>query len=96
MPAASRPARAPASSCGAPARRRPETWEPHFTLHGFRYAEITGRRGGFPGLDIVAHAHHTGMTRTGWFDCSNEQVSRLHENVGLWRSGPRRRRTCRG
>ncbi|KUN64758.1 alpha-L-rhamnosidase [Streptomyces griseorubiginosus] len=62
----------------------PETWEPRFTLHGFRYAEITGwRGGGFPGRDIVARVHHTDMARTGWFACSNDQVNRLHQNV-VW------------
>ncbi|AYC43387.1 alpha-L-rhamnosidase [Streptomyces griseorubiginosus] len=62
----------------------PETWEPRFTLHGFRYAEITGwRGGGFPGRDIVARVHHTDMARTGWFTCSNDQVNRLHQNV-VW------------
>ncbi|MET7695010.1 family 78 glycoside hydrolase catalytic domain [Streptomyces sp. NPDC005483] len=61
----------------------PETWEPRFTLHGFRYAEITGWRGGDPYRDVVARVHHTDMARTGWFACSNEQVNRLHENV-VW------------
>ncbi|MEU1193971.1 family 78 glycoside hydrolase catalytic domain, partial [Streptomyces sp. NPDC005859] len=61
----------------------PETWEPRFTLHGFRYAEITGWRGGDPHRDVVARVHHTDMARTGWFECSNEQVNRLHENV-VW------------
>lgn len=61
----------------------PETWEPRFTLHGFRYAEITGWRGGDPHRDITARVHHTDMARTGWFACSDEQVNRLHENV-VW------------
>ncbi|MFG2953635.1 family 78 glycoside hydrolase catalytic domain [Streptomyces sp. NPDC048291] len=61
----------------------PETWEPRFTLHGFRYAEITGWRGGDPYRGIVARVHHTDMARTGWFACSDEQVNRLHENV-VW------------
>lgn len=60
-----------------------ETWEPRFTIHGFRYAEITGWRGGNPHLDITARVHHTDMARTGWFECSNDQVNRLHENV-VW------------
>ncbi|CBG75426.1 putative exported rhamnosidase A [Streptomyces scabiei 87.22] len=61
----------------------PETWEPRFTIHGFRYAEITGWRGGDPHRDITARVHHTDMARTGWFECSNEQVNRLHRNV-VW------------
>jgi alpha-L-rhamnosidase len=60
-----------------------ETWEPRFTLHGFRYAEITGWRGGEPRTDVVARVYHTDMERTGSFECSNELVNRLHDNV-VW------------
>ena len=61
-----------------------ETWRPRFTFHGFRYAEVTG----WPGEldrpdDITALVLHTDMRRTGWFDCSDERVNRLHENV-VW------------
>jgi alpha-L-rhamnosidase len=64
-----------------------ETWEPRFTIHGFRYAEIDG----WPGdLDaavaegrIVARVYHSDMERTGWFESSNPLVNRLHDNV-LW------------
>lgn len=62
------------------------TWEPRFTFHGFRYAEIEGWPGVFPSLEdcpVVARVYHTDMERTGWFECSNELVNRLHENV-LW------------
>jgi alpha-L-rhamnosidase len=61
----------------------PETWEPRFTIHGFRYAEITGWCGGDPRRDITARVYHTDMARTGWFDCSNELVNQLHQNV-VW------------
>ena len=62
----------------------PRTWQPRFTLHGFRYAEITG----WPGDDlpegaVTALVHHTDMRRTGWFACSDPLVNRLHENV-VW------------
>jgi len=68
---------------GGGADTKAETWEPRFTIHGFRYAEITGWRGGDPYRDIDARVYHTDMARTGWFECSNEQVNRLHENV-VW------------
>ena len=29
-----------------------ETWEPHFTFHGFRYVEVTGYPG-MPGQDAI-------------------------------------------
>jgi alpha-L-rhamnosidase len=60
-----------------------EIWEPRFTFHGFRYAEISG----WPGevdLDAVrAVVCHSDLERTGWFECSDPLVNRLHENV-VW------------
>ncbi|MEV4947155.1 family 78 glycoside hydrolase catalytic domain [Streptomyces sp. NPDC053755] len=61
----------------------PYTWEPRFTLHGFRYAEITGWPGDLPEDAVTARVHHTDMRRTGWFECSDPMVNRLHENV-VW------------
>ncbi|MFE4836707.1 family 78 glycoside hydrolase catalytic domain [Arthrobacter sp. NPDC056691] len=60
-----------------------ETWEPRFTLHGFRYAEVSGWTGGNPAENIVARVYHTDMERTGWFESSDPELNRLHENV-LW------------
>ncbi|PVZ55963.1 alpha-L-rhamnosidase [Arthrobacter sp. H-02-3] len=59
----------------------PETWEPRFTIHGFRYAEIDGWTGGDLSENMVARVYHTDMERTGWFDSSNPDLNRLHENV---------------
>ena len=63
-----------------------ETWEPRFTFHGFRYAEI-GAHGPTlqpPGPEaITAVVCHSDMERTGWFSCSDERITRLHENV-VW------------
>lgn len=59
----------------------PETWEPRFTIHGFRYAEITGWTGGAVADNVVARVYHTDMERTGWFECSHAGLNRLHENV---------------
>ena len=64
-----------------------EEWGPRFTFHGFRYVQVTG----WPGdLDadvrsggIVARVYHTDMERTGWFECSDGLVNRLHDNV-VW------------
>lgn len=60
-----------------------ETWEPRFTLHGFRYAEIDGWTGGDVTENVVARVYHTDMVRTGWFECSDPDLNRLHDNV-LW------------
>lgn len=58
-------------------------WEPRFTLHGFRYAEISGAIGAVDLDSVVARVYHTDMERTGWFDSSDPLLNRLHENV-LW------------
>ncbi|SHN14775.1 glycoside hydrolase family 78 protein [Cryptosporangium aurantiacum] len=60
-----------------------EEFEPRFTFHGFRYAEITGPLGAVPPDDVRAVVVHSDMERTGWFECSNPLVNRLHENV-VW------------
>ncbi|MFF3663908.1 family 78 glycoside hydrolase catalytic domain [Streptomyces olivochromogenes] len=60
-----------------------QSWEPRFTLHGFRYAEVEGWPGDLTDGAIVARVYHTDMRRTGWFECSDPMVNRLHENV-VW------------
>ncbi|MDQ4492068.1 glycoside hydrolase family 78 protein [Sinomonas sp. ASV486] len=57
------------------------TWEPRFAMHGFRYAEITGDIDAVDLEALTARVHHTDMERTGWFECSDPLVNRLHENV---------------
>ncbi|NUP41070.1 MAG: family 78 glycoside hydrolase catalytic domain, partial [Streptomyces sp.] len=60
-----------------------ETYEPRFTFHGFRYAEIGNWPGELDPSAVEAVVLHTDMTRTGWFETSHELVNRLHENV-VW------------
>ena len=60
-----------------------EEWEPRFTFHGFRYAEVTGWTGGDIMDDVEARVLHTDMPRLGSFECSDPAVNRLHENV-VW------------
>jgi alpha-L-rhamnosidase len=60
-----------------------ETWEPRFTFHGFRYAEIAGWPGDFDPASVTAVVIHSDMERTGWFESSHDLVNRLHENV-VW------------
>jgi alpha-L-rhamnosidase len=61
----------------------PETWEPRFTFHGFRYVEVSGWPRELRAEDLRAIVCHSDMQRTGWFECSDPLVNRLHENV-LW------------
>ena len=64
-----------------------EQWEPRFTFHGFRYIEVTGWPGDLAQAaaegDVTARVYHTDMRRTGWFECSDELLNRLHENI-VW------------
>src|SRR6266702_3378984 len=60
-----------------------ETWEPRFTFHGFRYAEVAGWPGSLQEEDIHAVVCHSDLERTGWFECSDPLINRLHENV-VW------------
>ena len=58
-----------------------ETWQPHFTFHGFRYLEITGlpQR---PALDSVhGIVVGTDIARTGEFSCSDPGVNQLQSNI---------------
>ncbi len=60
-----------------------ETWEPRFTFHGFRYAEIEGWPDLLRAEDLCAVVCHSDMERVGWFECSDPLLNRLHENV-VW------------
>lgn len=60
-----------------------EVWEPRFTSHGFRYADIEGWSGEVYPDDVRALVLHSDMERTGWFDCSDPLLNQLHQNV-LW------------
>ncbi len=58
-------------------------WEPRFTIHGFRYAEISGYNGDLSDIEIVGRVYHSDMRRTGWLETSDPELNRLHENV-VW------------
>ena len=58
-----------------------ELWEPRFTLHSFRYIEMTGFPG-VPTLDsLEGRVVHTAVTTSGHFTCSNAFFNRIHSNV---------------
>ncbi len=60
-----------------------ETWEPAFTFHGFRYAEVDGWPGELDPGAVTAIVVHSDMVRTGWFSSSDPMIDQLHENV-VW------------
>jgi alpha-L-rhamnosidase len=61
----------------------PEEWEPRFTFHGFRYAEVEEWPGPFDPAAVTAVVVHSDMERTGRFESSHRLVNRLHENI-VW------------
>ncbi|MGW1783657.1 family 78 glycoside hydrolase catalytic domain [Streptomyces sp. NPDC002143] len=60
-----------------------EVWEPRFTFHGFRYAAVENWPGELSADDVSAVVLHSDMDRTGWFECSDASLNRLHENI-VW------------
>ncbi|KAH8768151.1 bacterial alpha-L-rhamnosidase-domain-containing protein [Diaporthe sp. PMI_573] len=64
--------------------RAKTSWSPEFTFHGFRYIELTGVSAEEVSKDnLSALVLHSDMRRTGHFSCSNELITKLHENV-VW------------
>ncbi|CAN5669265.1 glycoside hydrolase family 78 protein [soil metagenome] len=61
----------------------PETWEPRFTFHGFRYAEVSGWPGTLDPTAIEAIVLHSDLASTGSFDCSSELINQMHRNA-VW------------
>jgi alpha-L-rhamnosidase len=60
-----------------------ETYEPRFTYHGFRYAEISGSPK-LPTLIAVEGCFvHTDVEQTGDFSCSHSLINQIHRNI-LW------------
>ena len=60
-----------------------ETLEPHFTFHGFRYAEIAGYPGTLKAGDLHAVVVGSDNPPTGTFESSNPDLNRLYENI-VW------------
>lgn len=59
-----------------------ESWEPRFTFHGFRYAQIDNWPADSPLTDAVeAVVCHTDMQRAGHFECSDSDLNKLYQNV---------------
>ncbi len=60
-----------------------EVFEPRFTFHGFRYAEVNGYPGELTEDDLVARVLHNDTPFTGRFACSDRMVDQLHANI-VW------------
>lgn len=59
----------------------PESFEPRFTYHGFRFVEVTG----FPGKpvleDIEGKVVHDALEENGVFESSNDVLNRTYHNM---------------
>ncbi|KAL7625877.1 hypothetical protein AAE478_005101 [Parahypoxylon ruwenzoriense] len=61
-----------------------QVWEPTFTYHGFRYVMVEGWPVDGTQLDensVTAIVVHSDMEETGFFECSDELINKLHKNV---------------
>lgn len=59
------------------------TLEPSFTIHGFRYAEVSGYDGDLSASDVVAAVCGSDLERVGEFSCADPALNQLHSNI-LW------------
>jgi alpha-L-rhamnosidase len=60
-----------------------EVFEPRFTFHGFRYAEVTG----VDEFELTGRVVHSDTPRSGWFECSDELVNQLWRNINWSQRG---------
>jgi len=65
----------------------PEVLEPRFTLHGFRYAEISGYPGDIGQADIVARVVHSDIAPAGEFESSQPWLNQLFRNIDWGQRG---------
>ncbi len=59
----------------------PETWEPRFTFHGFRYVELTGLPTSPTKDSITGVVVYSAIPDSGTFVCSNPLVNQLQSNI---------------
>ncbi len=60
----------------------PETWEPRFTYHGFRYVQVEGLPPGQASLDTLdIRVVRSAVSRNGSFTCGNDLLNRIQATV---------------
>ncbi|KAF2008743.1 glycoside hydrolase family 78 protein [Aaosphaeria arxii CBS 175.79] len=62
-------------------KKEGENYEPRFTFHGFRYAQVDGWIGELDMTSIEAVVCHTEMASAGNFECSDPLLNKLYENI---------------
>ena len=65
------------------AGREVAVFEPRHTVHGFRYVRIEHPGRALRADAVTAVVAHSDMRRTGWFECDDERLNRLHE-AAVW------------
>jgi len=60
-----------------------EVFEPRFTYHGFRYAEVSGLSAGLDPGQLTARVVSSMGPTTGSFTCSDELLNAIHRNI-VW------------
>lgn len=58
-----------------------ETFEPHFTFHGFRYIKVDGYPGDLKSENFTAVALYSDMKKSGSFETSNTLLNQLQHNI---------------
>lgn len=58
-----------------------EYWQPQFTYHGFRYAQISGVNGVLTGEDIVAVSQYTDIAADSYFRCGSALADTVQRNI---------------
>ncbi len=64
-----------------------EVFEPRFTVHGFRYLEVSGHPGVLSADDVMARVLHNDTPWTGHFECSDPMVNQLQANISWGQRG---------
>jgi len=60
-----------------------ETWQPHFTYHGFQYVEVQGLVQPPTATTFTAVSVRTALPDAGAFQCSNDLINHIFTNM-LW------------
>ncbi len=63
------------------AGRGRETYEPRFTQHGFRYAEVEAPEATLRSARVEGRIVHTDLGETGRFRCSHPLINRIHDTI---------------
>ena len=58
-----------------------EVFEPHFTYHGFRYVEVTGRINRPAPQDLTGCVFHSGAPEVGQFECSSPLLNKIMDAI---------------